>query len=368
MTVFTAHDFDAHEQVVFCYDAATNLKAIIAIHNTNRGPALGGTRFWPYASEEEALTDVLRLARGMTYKAALANLNLGGGKAVIIGDPKTEKTPEKMAAFGRFVERMNGLYITAEDVGTSPEDMEIIHGQTKHVVGLLGESGDPSILTAYGVFTGIKACLQHHYGHQSFSGIRIMVQGLGHVGMELARHLHEAGATLIVSDIDAALVQKAIKTFGATPVPPQDVFDVEADIFSPCALGGIINDQTINHLKCSIVAGAANNQLAESYHDTLLAERNILYAPDYLINAGGLINVTYEGPNYDREKVLLHVSGIYDTLLEIFSLAKASKITTGAACDHLAEQRFRKNSKNTSGPEENSTSSHFNHNIVNFRG
>lgn len=345
MSVFDAHDFDGHEQVIFCYDAASGLKAIIAIHNTNLGPALGGCRYWPYASEKEAIKDVLRLSRGMTYKAALANLELGGGKAVIIGDPKKEKTPEKLRAFGRFVERLNGLYCTAEDMGTSPQDMSIIAEVTSHVVGKEtkeGGSGDPSILTALGVFAGIEACVYYKLGKSDLKGVSVALEGLGHVGLDLARRLAEAGATLIVTDINDAVVAEVVHRYGATPVGPEEIFDCEADVFSPCALGGILNDDTIPRLKCKIIAGSANNQLAEPYHATALEKRKILYAPDYIINSGGLINVTYEGPNYDIKTVMNHVNGIYFTLLEIFETAKAYNMTTSDASDHIARDRFSK--------------------------
>lgn len=345
MSVFDAHDFDGHEQVIFCHDAASGLKAIIAIHNTNLGPSLGGCRFWPYASEEEALKDVLRLSRGMTYKAALANLELGGGKAVIIGDAATEKTPEKLRAFGRFVERLNGLYITAEDMGTTPQDMSTIFEETSHVVGRAtreGGSGDPSILTALGVFTAIRACVYYKMGRTDLSGIRIAVEGLGHVGLDLVRRLSQAGASLVVTDINETLLQKVTDQFGAKAVGPDDIFAADVDVFVPCALGGILNDRTIPFLKCQIVAGSANNQLAEPYHAKALEKRGILYAPDYLINAGGLINVTYEGPGYDINAVKSHVEGIYYTLLEIFEAAKAHHMTTSEASDCLARQIFSK--------------------------
>lgn len=348
MSVFDAHDFDGHEQVTFCYDAASGLKAIIAIHNTNLGPALGGCRFWPYASDEEALKDVLRLSRGMTYKAALANLELGGGKAVIIGDPKKDKTPEKLRAFGRFVERLGGLYSTAEDVGTTTKDMSIISEETRHVLGREtkeGGSGDPSILTALGVFAGIQACVFYKLGKSDLNGIRVGVEGLGHVGIDLVRRLSEAGATLVVTDINKAVLQQVVHQYGATAVGPDDIFAAELDVFAPCAMGGILNDETIPLLKSKIVAGSANNQLAESYHAEALEQRHILYAPDYLINAGGLINVTYEGPNYDINVVNRHVEGIYYTLLEIFETAKAKNMTTSEASDCLAREIF--NNKTT---------------------
>lgn len=343
--VFDTHDFDDHEQVTFCHDKESGLKAIIAIHNTNLGPALGGCRFWPYASEKEAIKDVLRLSRGMTYKAALADLHLGGGKAVIIGDATREKTPEKLRAFGRFVEHLNGLYITAEDVGTTPKDMSTIYEETRHVVGREtkeGGSGDPSILTSFGVFTGIRACVYYKMGKEDLSGVRVAVEGLGHVGIDLVKRLSEAGASLVVTDINKALLDKVAHQYGAQAVGIEEIFSANVDVFAPCALGGILNDNTIPLLNCQIVAGSANNQLAEPYHAKALEKRGILYAPDYLINSGGLINVSYEGPNYDLQEVMNHVEGIYYTLLEIFEAAKAHHITTSEASDCLAQDRFNK--------------------------
>jgi len=345
MSVFDAHDFDGHEQVTFCHDRKSGLKAIIAIHSTNLGPALGGCRFWPYASEDEAIKDVLRLSRGMTYKAALADLQLGGGKAVIIGDAATEKTPEKLRAFGRFVQRLHGLYITAEDVGTTTKDMNTIYEETRYVVGRetnVGGSGDPSILTSFGVFTGIRACVYYKMGKKDLSGVRVAVEGLGHVGTDLVKRLSEAGASLVVTDINKPLLEKVASQYAAQAVGIEEIFSADVDVFAPCALGGILNDKTIPLLKCQIVAGSANNQLAEPYHAKALEEREILYAPDYLINSGGLINVSYEGPNYDLQEVMTHVEGIYYTLLEIFETAKAHHITTSEASDSLAKDRFNK--------------------------
>jgi leucine dehydrogenase len=344
MTIFTAADFDGHELVTFCSDEATGLKAIIAIHNTNRGPSLGGCRFWSYSSEQEALKDVLRLSRGMTYKSALANLNLGGGKSVIIGDAKKDKTPEKMRAFGRFIERLNGIYITAEDVNTTPEDMDTIRLETRHVVGLpgAGGSGDPSIFTAYGVYKGIQACVKSKFNTDSLSGLHVALQGLGHVGMELARLLHQDGVKLTVTDLNPTSIQYAVEHFNATPLPSEAILSTACDILAPCALGGVINDTIIDQLQCQILAGAANNQLAEARHGAILHQKGILYAPDYLINAGGLINVTYEGPNYDRNVVLKHVEGIYDTMMEIVDMAQDQNIPTNVASDQIAEQRFKK--------------------------
>lgn len=341
MSIFQTSDFDQHELVAYCVDEPTGLKAIIAIHNTRRGPSLGGCRIWSYENEDEATRDALRLSRGMTYKAALANLNLGGGKAVIITDPKTQKTPEMLQAFGRFVERFNGAYITAEDVGTSPQDMAEIRKETTHVVGLESGSGDPSIVTAYGVHQSIKGCAYYKYGSDSLSGVKVAIQGLGHVGMYLVEHLHKEGAILTVTDINLENINKVVDKYGVMAVKPEEIYGVDCNIFSPCALGGIINDETIPQLKCQIIAGASNNQLLNRSHGDVLRQKGILYAPDYLINAGGLINVSYEGPDYDRNVVMKHVSGIRDTLLEIFRTAEEQKISTSAASDQIAENRFK---------------------------
>jgi leucine dehydrogenase len=279
----------------------------------------------------------------MSYKAALANVQQGGGKAVIIGDPKTEKTPEKMRAFGRFVKRLNGLYITAEDMGTTLEDMSLIHQETNYVVGLPvteGGSGDPSYFTAYGVLTAIKACVYHQCRKTDLSGIRVAIQGLGQVGMKLAKQLQENGASLIVADINETAVQNAVHQFGAQAVLLQDIFAVDADVFAPCAFGGILNDGTIPSLRCKIVAGSANNQLAKSHHAQTLQERGILYAPDYLINAGGLINASSEGAGYDPQVVKKSIENIYHTILDIFEVAKRKSITTQEASDQIAEHRF----------------------------
>lgn len=343
MTVFTNHAFDKHQLLCFANDPKTGLNAIIAIHNTNRGPALGGCRFWNYQNEQEAINDVLRLSRGMTYKSALANLKLGGGKAVIIGDPKEIKTPQLMQAFGRFVDKLNGLYITAEDVGTSPTDMENIHTETNHVVGLEnnnGGSGDPSIFTAYGVYIGIKTSHQRRTGKTSLSGAKVALQGLGHVGTYLLKHLLDNGAEVIVADINKDHVDAVTKQYGVKSVDANQILFEECDILSPCALGGVINDQTINKLNCKVIAGAANNQLLDVRHGDLLKERGILYAPDYLINAGGLINVSYEGANYDALAVETHVNGIHDTLMEIYDLAEKKNISSNRASDMVAESRF----------------------------
>lgn len=345
MSVFITPNFDEHELVAFCTDKSSGLKSIIAIHNTNRGPALGGCRFWNYQDESAAIEDVLRLSRGMTYKAALANLNLGGGKGVIFGDSSKDKTPEKMQAFGRFVEKLRGYYITAEDVGTSPEDMAEIRKETAYVVGTdknKGGSGDPSILTAYGVYQGIKASVFYKFGTDSLKGIRVALQGLGHVGMCMAERLYNEGAILSVYDINKEKVRQAVDRFSATPLSIEELISTECDVFSPCALGGVVDDVFINKFKGKIIAGAANNQLLTTAHGNVLRQMGILYAPDYVINAGGLINVSYEGPNYDVDVVMKHVEGIYQTLLEILKIADEKQISTNAASDHIAEERFKK--------------------------
>jgi len=340
MSVFSAADFDRHEQVTFFCDNETRLKVIIAIHNTNRGPALGGCRMWPYMDEQAAITDALRLSRGMTYKAAMANLPFGGGKAVIIGDSHKDKSPALLRAFGKCVEQLNGRYITAEDVGTSVEDMPYIRETTTHVVGLPGGSGDPSPFTALGVFESIRSAVFYRLGKSSLKGIKVAVQGLGHVGYFVCKLLDDAGADLFVSDLEPQLVQKAVTEFKATPVSAQGIYEVEADVFAPCALGAIINDQTIGQLKCTIVAGSANNQLESHAHGELLAKMKILYAPDYVVNAGGLIDVYYEGTAYNPEIVKLHVEGIHDTLLDVFHKAEKLNISTSEAADLIAEERF----------------------------
>ncbi|HEY8450462.1 MAG TPA: Glu/Leu/Phe/Val dehydrogenase dimerization domain-containing protein [Bacillota bacterium] len=344
MAVFQRLAGMGHEQIVFCHDAPSGLRAIIAIHDTTLGPALGGCRMWPYASEEEALVDVLRLARGMTYKNSAMGLNFGGGKAVILADPRRDKTEELFRAFGRFVESLGGRYITAEDVGTDEHDLTFVAQETDYVVGLPERSGDPSPATAFGVFRGIKACLRQAYGDESLHGRTVAVQGVGHVGYHLCRYLREAGARLLVSDIFADRVERAVADFGAQPVAPDDVYDVECDVFSPCALGAILNDQTIPRLRCRIVAGSANNQLAEPRHARALAERGILYAPDYVINGGGVINVSeeYHPSGYNRDRAYSKVGRIYDKLLEIFAISQREGVTTAEAADRLAERRIER--------------------------
>lgn len=334
-----------HEQVVFCSDKASGLKAIIGIHNTTLGPALGGTRMWTYSSDHLALNDVLRLSRGMTYKAAVSGLNLGGGKAVIIGDPRTDKTEQLFRAFGRFVEGLGGRYITAEDVGTTLQEMVWVRSETKYVTGIpveLGGSGDPSPVTAFGTYVGIKACAAVRYGSDSLVGKRVVIQGAGHVAETLAKHLTEEHAHVTITDIYMEKAQAVAKATGADVVAPDTIFDVPCDIFAPCALGGIINPQTLDKLKCDIIAGAANNQLENEERDAaLLKSKGILFAPDYVINAGGLINVANELEGYQRTRALKMAEGIYDTLKTILLRAEAEDITTVQAANRVAEDRIR---------------------------
>lgn len=332
-----------HEQVVFCHNKDVGLKAIIAIHNTALGPALGGTRMWAYKNEEEALIDVLRLSKGMTYKAACAGLNLGGGKAVIIGDPKTQKTEGLFRAFGRFVNSLNGRYITAEDVGTTVREMEYIFMETPWVTGIpkaFGGSGDPSPYTAHGVFMGIKASVKEQYGADSLKGMRIAVQGLGNVGFHLVEYLTKEQALVTVTDIDAEKVKKVGAQFGAKTVAPDEIVSVECDVFSPCALGAVINDTTIHQLKTKVVCGGANNQLAEARHGDMLREMGILYAPDYVTNAGGLMNVFVELEGYSPDRALDKTVQVYDNLMQVFAIAKRDGIGTHIAADRLGEERI----------------------------
>jgi len=329
-----------HEQISLYHDPASGYRGIIAIHDTRLGPALGGTRFWKYHDDREALVDALRLSRGMTYKAAVAGLNLGGGKSVIIGDNKTIRREPIFRAHGRHVESLGGRYITAEDVGTSTADMEFIRAETEHVTGLLGKSGDPSPVTAYGVYRGMKACAQVRYGSDSLSGKRVVVQGCGHVGYSLCKLLFEEGATLFVADIDPVRVKTAVQDFKAVALTDEEVYRQAADIFAPCALGAVINDTTLPQFKVDIVAGAANNQLAENRHGQLVEARGILYAPDYVINGGGLINVNAELHGWSLERARNKAGEIYETILQVFDIAKTERIPSYQAADRLAEQRI----------------------------
>ena len=330
-----------HEQLVICHDKSTGYRGIIAIHDTTLGPALGGTRFWNYASEDEAITDALRLARGMTYKNAVAGLNLGGGKAVIIGDNRTANREMIFRAHGRFVESLGGRYVTAEDVGTGTADMDYVHMETEFVAGLANRSGDPSPVTAHGVFRAIGASAKWRWGSPELSGRTILVQGLGSVGNYLCNELHEAGATLIVADIRQEKVDRAVKVYGATAATDKEIYGRKADIFAPCALGAILNDDTIPELKVEIVCGAANNQLLEpKKHGEALEKRGILYAPDFVANAGGVINVYSEIAGWTRERALRKADEIFDTLLGVYQIAKTQGIPTYEAADELAERRL----------------------------
>jgi leucine dehydrogenase len=334
-----------HEQVVFCHDEATGLKAVIGIHNTMLGPALGGTRMWNYATEQEALTDVLRLSRGMTFKAAISGINLGGGKAVIIGDAKTLKSEALLRRFGKFVNSLNGKYITAEDVNMKTSDMEYINMETKYVTGLpetMGGGGDPSPVTAYGVYLGMKATAKKVYGNDSLAGKKVAVQGVGQVGTHLVEHLVKENAIVYITDIFTDKVKETAQRFGVEAVGQDEIYDLDVDIYAPCALGATLNDTTIPRLKCSIVAGAANNQLKDEVkHGYMLIDRSITYAPDFLINAGGLVNVynEYQG-NYNRKRVFEQTEKIYNTCLNILNFAESEKISNQEAAIRLAEKRI----------------------------
>ncbi|TVP82758.1 MAG: Glu/Leu/Phe/Val dehydrogenase [Alkalicoccus sp.] len=343
MKLFTHMEEYDYEQVVVCQDKESGLKAIIAIHDTTLGPALGGTRMWTYDTEEKAFEDALRLARGMTYKNAAAGLNLGGGKTVIIGDPKKDKNEAMFRAFGRFIQGLNGRYITAEDVGTTVEDMDLVYSETDHVTGVspaFGSSGNPSPVTGYGVYVGMKAAAREAFGSDSLEGKKVAVQGIGNVAFSMCRYLHEEGAELIVTDINKEAVNRAVEEFGAKPVDIDDIYSIDCDIYSPCALGATINDNTIPKLKAKVVAGAANNQLLENRHGDILQEKGIVYAPDYVINSGGVINVSDELLGYNRERAMKKVETIYDSIEKIFEISKRDNIPTYAAANRLAEERI----------------------------
>ena len=343
MNVLEYMETHGHEQLALYTDRESGLRAFIAIHDTTLGPAVGGVRIWPHSTEEEAIVDVLRLARGMTYKSAAAGLNMGGGKALIMASAQ-DKSEAMMRAFGRFVDTLGGRYVTTEDVGATLRDLEHVAQETEHVVGLpvgQGGSGDPSIMTAYGIYRGMKACALDVWGSESFEGRTIAVQGFGKVATRLAEHLAEEGARLIVSDINPASLDRARQSGLDTLDDPRDIYDQECDIFAPCALGGILNDDTIPRLKCRIVAGAANNQLLEDRHASVLHGKGILYAPDYIINAGGVINISLEMEGtYDETLAAERTGRIYDTLQQIIEIARSRGITTAQAADRLAEERI----------------------------
>ena len=346
MSVFAHPEFDAHEKVLFGHDPDTGLKAIIALHNTSRGPALGGCRMWAYRSDEEAVTDVLRLSRGMTYKSALADLPFGGGKSVIIGDAKTMKSEALFRAMGRLVESLGGRYRVAEDVGVTVADVEAMARETDYVAGIpAGGAGDPSPATAWGVFCGLKASVRHRLGRDDLRGLTVAVQGLGAVGRHLCAHLHAAGAHLFVADLNEQAVRQAVEAWNAVAVAPDEIHTVAAEVFAPCALGAVLNDVSIPQLDCAVVAGSANNQLATLQDGAALKARGILYAPDYVINAGGIVNISHEsqlsGAAYDKATAFAHVARIGDTLAEIYRLAERADLPTSEAADRLAEQRFK---------------------------
>ena len=347
--VFGQLSFDNHEQIVFCNDKDTGLKAIIGIHNTVLGPALGGTRMWKYANEWEALNDVLRLSRGMTFKSAISGLNLGGGKAVIIGDSKVDKTPEMITRFGEFVNSLSGKYITAEDVGTTTEDMDRINDVTKFVTGISesrGGSGNPSPVTAYGVFMGMKAAAKYQFGSDKLDGKKVLVQGIGHVGETLVDYLTKEGALVQITDINQGKLEEVSAKYGAKIYTGEDIYSADVDIYAPCALGATINDDTINKIKAKVIAGAANNQLAaEQIHGKILKDKGIAYAPDFLINAGGIINVYAEIVGYDKAEAMRRTENIYNTTLEIFSFAEQKGITTHQAALSIAQNRIDERKK-----------------------
>lgn len=345
MEIFKILEQYDYEQVVFCQDKTSGLKAIIAIHDTTLGPALGGTRMWTYASEDAAIEDALRLARGMTYKNAAAGLNLGGGKTVIIGDPRRDKNEEMFRAFGRYIQGLNGRYITAEDVGTTVADMDLIHEETSYVTGIspaFGSSGNPSPVTAYGVYRGMKAAAKEAFGTDSLEGKVVAVQGVGNVAYALCEHLHAEGAKLIVTDINKEAVQRAVDNFGAKAVEPDEIYGVECDIYAPCALGATVNDDTIPQLKAKVIAGSANNQLKETRHGDLIHEMGIVYAPDYVINAGGVINVADELYGYNAERAMKKVETLYDTIAKVIEISKRDGIPTYVAADRMAEERIER--------------------------
>ncbi|MEH7385558.1 branched-chain amino acid dehydrogenase [Bacillus sp. JJ1521] len=345
MEIFSYMEKFDYEQLVFCQDKQSGLKAIIAIHDTTLGPALGGTRMWTYASEEAAIEDALRLAKGMTYKNAAAGLNLGGGKTVIIGDPRKDKNEEMFRAFGRYIQGLNGRYITAEDVGTTVADMDIIHEETDFVTGIspaFGSSGNPSPVTAFGVYRGMKAAAKEAFGSDSVEGKTVAIQGVGNVAYTLCKYLHEEGANLIVTDINKDAVDRAVRDFGARAVDPNDIYSVDCDIYAPCALGATVNDETIPLLRAKVIAGSANNQLKEPRHGDMVHELGIVYAPDYVINAGGVINVADELYGYNQERALKKVESLYDTIEKVIEIAKRDGIPTYQAADRLAEERIER--------------------------
>ncbi|HET6602805.1 MAG TPA: Glu/Leu/Phe/Val dehydrogenase dimerization domain-containing protein [Xanthomonadaceae bacterium] len=341
--IFETIATSGHEEVVFCHNTDAGLKAIIAIHNTVLGPALGGTRMWAYETEGEALKDVLRLSKGMTYKAAVSGLNLGGGKAVIIGDPNKDKSEALFRAFGRYINSLNGRYITAEDVGIDVNDMEYVLKETEYVTGVHqvhGGSGDPSPFTAYGTLQGLMAALNRKFGNEEVGRYSYAVQGVGHVGMEYVKLLRDHGAKVFVTDINKEAVQRCVDEFGCEAVGLEDIYDVECDVYSPCALGGTVNEKTLPRLKASIICGAANNQLANDEIGYEVEKRGMLYAPDYAVNAGGLMNVSIEFDGYNRERAMRMMRTIYYNVGKIFQISERDGIPSFLAADRMAEERI----------------------------
>jgi leucine dehydrogenase len=343
MNVFDSPDFDHHEQISFFDDKATGLKTIIAVHSTALGPACGGTRMYPYATADDALTDVLRLSRGMSYKNAMANLPLGGGKAVILGNPTTDKSDARFAAYADAVNALGGRYITAMDVGMGPKDMPIIARHTKFIAGFDQpgkKPGDSGPTTALGVFVGLKAAVKHKFGADTTKGLTVAIQGLGKVGMTVAKQLHEEGAKLIVADVNDDAVRRAVDAFGARQSSTDSIITVDCDVFSPNALGAILNDQTVDQLKAKVVAGGANNQLARDAHGKILMDRGVLYTPDYVINGGGIIRVAGQIYDWEEAEVERRTHGIADTLTAIFKRADAERLPTSVVADRIAEERI----------------------------
>lgn len=351
-SVFGHSSFDMHEQVVFCNDEDTGLKAIIGIHNTVLGPALGGTRMRLYNSEQEALNDVLRLSRGMTFKAAITGLDIGGGKAVIIGDAKTQKNEALIRRFAKFIDGLSGKFITAADMGMETRDMDIMREVTPYVTGISeskGGAGNPSPVTALGVFMGLKAAIKYRLGVNSLSGIKVLVQGVGHVGEVLVDYITKEGGIAYINDINKERLEFLQKKYDAKIIEAKDIYSLDVDVYAPCALGATLNDSNIPQLKVKVVAGAANNQLEnELRHGTMLMERGIAYAPDFLINAGGIINIFSEIKNYGKDEIIRKTENIYDTTLEIFKMAKSNNCTTFEAAYAIAQGRIaqRKASRN----------------------
>lgn len=348
MAVFDHPEFDKHEHVAFYHDEEAGLSAIIAVHNTNLGPALGGCRMWPYINSAEALTDVLRLSKGMTYKAAMANLKLGGGKSVIIGDPRKAKTPEMMTAMGKFVDSLGGKYFTAEDSGIAVTDLQIMAEESEFIAGvnaqyhIAGEKpdGNPAPSTAYGVFVGLRAAVKYKLD-RDLQGVKVAIQGMGHVGYRLAKHLKEAGAELYVTDIYPEGVERAVNELGATAVAPEEIYTLDVDVVAPCAMGASINDVTLPTIKAQVIAGAANNQLAREELGDILQRQGILYAPDYVINAGGVIDIYHQRMETSSDTAMReHIEQIGDTLNEIFTRADAEQKATNRVANMIAEERF----------------------------